>query len=491
MNLAGLTAHQLHEMLKKGETTSTAITEAVIKQINQVEDKVHAFVTQTPEKAMEQAEKVDKAIQGGSPVKPLTGIPFAIKDVLCTNGIRTTCGSKILENFIPPYTGTALQKLENEGTVTLGKVNMDEFAMGSSTETSYYGITRNPWNLDTIPGGSSGGSAAAVAADECIISIGTDTGGSIRQPASCCGIVGLKPTYGRVSRFGLVAYASSLDCIGPMTKDVTDAALMMNILAGHDSLDSTSANMAVPDYTQSLVNDVKGLKIGIPKEYLIGGLDPDVEKAIKEAIKTLESLGATTVEISLPHTEYAVATYYLIATAEASANLERYDAVKYGYRTGEFDDLLDMYMKSRAEGFGREVKRRIMLGTHVLSAGYYEAYYLKAQKVRTLIKQDFDNAFEKCDVLLTPTAPTAAFKIGEKMGDPLQMYLSDIFTISVNLGGIPAMSLPCGFSKDKLPIGMQIMGRHFNEEMIFRVAYTFEQNTDYHTKKSPIAELAK
>jgi aspartyl-tRNA(Asn)/glutamyl-tRNA(Gln) amidotransferase subunit A len=436
---------------------------------------------------MEDAERVDKDIKSGKPINPLTGIPFAIKDVLCTEGIRTTCGSKILENFIPPYTATALKKLAAQGTVTLGKVNMDEFAMGSSTENSYYKVTHNPWDLETIPGGSSGGSAAAVAADECIISIGTDTGGSIRQPGSCCGIVGLKPTYGRVSRFGLVAYASSLDCIGPMTKDVTDAAQMMNILAGHDPLDSTSANLEVPDYTKSLINDVKGLRLGIPKEYMVGGLEPGVEKAIREAIKTLESLGATTVDISLPHTEFAVATYYLIATAEASSNLARYDAVKYGYRTPEFTDLLDMYMKSRAEGFGKEVKRRIILGTHVLSSGYYDAYYLKAQKVRTLIKQDFEKALEKCDVILTPTSPTTAFKIGAKMDDPLQMYLSDIFTISVNLGGIPAMNVPCGFA-DGLPVGLQIMGRHFDEPMIFRVAYTFEQNTDIHKQKSPIAK---
>lgn len=490
MNLAGLSAHQLHEMLKKGDTTVTDITKSVVAQIDRVEDKVNAFVTLTKDAALEQAANLDKEIKNGREIKPLTGIPFAVKDVLCVNGLRTTCGSKILENFVPPYTGTAMQNLINEGTVILGKVNMDEFAMGSSTETSHYGITRNPWDLDAIPGGSSGGSAAAVAADECIISIGTDTGGSIRQPGSCCGIVGLKPTYGRVSRFGLVAYASSLDCIGPMTKDVTDAALMMNVIAGQDKMDSTSANLPVPDYTKSLINNVKGLKLGIPKEYFIGGLEPGVEKAVREAIKTLESLGAQTVEISLPHTEYAVATYYLIATAEASSNLARYDAVKYGYRTDDYKDLMDMYLKSRAEGFGKEVKRRIILGTHVLSSGYYDAYYLKAQQVRTLIRQDFEKAFEQCDVILTPTAPTVAFKIGAKMDDPLQMYLSDIFTISINLGGIPAMNVPCGFV-DGMPVGLQIMGRHFDEEMIFRVAYTYEQNTDFHTKKSPVAEMGK
>ena len=486
MNLAGKKAHQLHEMLKRRETTATAITESVYQQIEKVDSKIHAYITLTKEMALRKADEIDNEIKNGRPIQPLTGIPIAVKDVLCTAGVQTTCGSHILQGFIPPYTGTAVKKLEHQGTVMLGKVNMDEFAMGSSTETSYYGITRNPWNLDTIPGGSSGGSAAAIAVDEAIIALGTDTGGSIRQPASCCGIVGLKPTYGRVSRFGLVAYASSLDCIGPMTKDVTDAALVMNVIAGHDKLDSTSANVEVPDYTKSLVKDVKGMKLGIPKEYFIGGLDPGVEKAVKEAIKLLESLGATIVDISLPHTEYAVATYYLIATAEASSNLARYDGVKYGYRTKNYNDLIDMYMKSRSEGFGREVKRRIMLGTHVLSAGYYEAYYIKAQKVRTLIKQDFDEAFKKCDVILTPTAPTAAFKIGEKMGDPLQMYLSDIFTISINLGGIPAMNIPCGFS-DGLPIGLQIMAKHFDEPSIFRVAYTIEQNTEYHKKKSPLA----
>ncbi len=485
MSLAGKTANQLHELLKRGETTATAIIESVYQQIEKVEPKVHAYVTLTKESAFQKAVEIDNEIKSGKPIQPLTGIPIAVKDVLCTKGVQTTCGSHILKGFIPPYTGTAVKKLEEQGTVMVGKVNMDEFAMGSSTETSYYGITHNPWNLDTIPGGSSGGSAAAMAADEGIIALGTDTGGSIRQPASCCGIVGLKPTYGRVSRFGLVAYASSLDCIGPMTKDITDAALIMNVIAGHDKMDSTSANVEVPDYTKSLVKDVKGMKLGIPKEYFIGGLDAGVEKAVKEAIKLLESLGATTVDISLPHTEYAVATYYLVATAEASSNLARYDGVKYGYRAKEYNDMIDMYMKTRSEGFGREVKRRIMLGTHVLSAGYYEAYYLKAQKVRTLIKQDFDEAFKECDVILTPTAPTPAFKIGEKMGDPLQMYLSDIFTISVNLGGIPAISMPCGFA-DGLPIGLQIMAKHFDEASIFRTAYTLEQNTEYHKKKSPL-----
>lgn len=486
MNLAGLTVHQLHNMLKKGDTTSVAITESIYRHIEKTEPQVRAYITLTKELAFQQAEQIDKKINQGAEIKLLTGIPIALKDVLCTEGIRTTCGSKMLENFIPPYTATVVKKLENQNMVLLGKTNMDEFAMGSSTEHSYYGITRNPWNLDRIPGGSSGGSAAVIAADEAIISIGTDTGGSIRQPAACCGIVGIKPTYGRVSRFGVVAYASSLDVVGSLSKDVTDAAGILNVIAGHDPLDSTSANLPVPDYTQALTKNIKGIKIGIPKEYFVAGINASVEKAVRESVQLLESLGATTVDISLPHTDYATAVYYLISSAEASSNLARYDGVKYGYRAKEYNDMLDMYMKTRSEGFGREVKRRIMLGTHVLSAGYYEAYYLKAQKMRTLIKEDFENAFQKCDVIITPTIPTPAFKIGEKFGDLLQMYLSDIFTISVNLGGIPAISIPCGFS-DGLPIGLHIIGKHFDEETILQVAYNFEQNSDYHKKKSPLA----
>ncbi|HUU50564.1 MAG TPA: Asp-tRNA(Asn)/Glu-tRNA(Gln) amidotransferase subunit GatA [Nitrospinota bacterium] len=483
MKLFQMTIHDLHEMLKKREVSCTEITNSVFKRIDKVEDEIKSYITITRESALKEAEEVDRFIKNGDNISPLTGIPLAIKDVLCVKGIRTTCGSKILSNFTPPYDATSIKRLSDQRPVFVGKTNMDEFAMGSSTETSYFGITKNPWNLETVPGGSSGGSAAAVAADECIAALGSDTGGSIRQPAACCGIVGLKPTYGRVSRYGLVAFASSLDQIGPMTKDVKDSALLMNVISGKDPLDSTSADIPVPDFTKALIEDVKDLKIGIPKEYFVEGMNKEVEAKVWEAIKLLERLGAKPKEVSLPHTDYAIATYYILATAEASSNLARYDGVKYGYRTKEEKDLLEMYKKTREEGFGPEVKRRIMLGTYVLSAGYYDAYYKKAQQVRTLIKRDFDEVFKECDVLITPTSPTPAFKIGEKMEDPLQMYLSDIFTISVNLGGIPAISLPCGFSKDNLPVGLQIMGRHFDEETILRVAYCFEQNTDYHLKK--------
>jgi aspartyl-tRNA(Asn)/glutamyl-tRNA(Gln) amidotransferase subunit A len=405
---------------------------------------------------------------------------------MCTEGIRTTCASKILSNFIPPYDATVVRKLKQAGAVISGKPNLDEFAMGSSTENSAYQITRNPWDLERIPGGSSGGSAAAVAAGECIAALGSDTGGSIRQPAACCGVVGLKPTYGRVSRYGLVAFASSLDQIGPITKDVTDAALLMNMIAGHDSQDSTSANITVPDFAASLKKDVKGMKIGIPKEYFIEGMDSEVDKAVRDAVTILEGLGATIKEVTLPHTAFAVATYYILATSEASSNLARYDGVKYGVRAGGAKDLLDMYMKSRSQGFGPEVKRRIMLGTYALSAGYYEAYYKKGQQARTLIKRDFDEAFKAVDIIATPTAPTAAFKIGEKSADPLQMYLSDIFTISVNLAGIPGISIPCGFTKNDLPIGLQLLGRHFDEESIIHASFAYEQATAWHTRRAKL-----
>ena len=483
MELYHLTIHELHDRLKKGETTSLAITESVLGRIKAVDGKVKAYITVTEEVARRQAEEADKRIKAGDTSSPLLGIPIAIKDNMCTEGIKTTCASKILGNFVPPYDATVVGKLKQAGMVLCGKPNMDEFAMGSSTENSGFFITKNPWDLERIPGGSSGGSAAAVAADECIGSLGSDTGGSIRQPASCCGVVGLKPTYGRVSRYGLVAFASSLDQIGPITKDVKDAALLMNVIAGHDPRDSTSANVAAPDFTKALKKDVKGLKIGLPKEYFIEGMDPEVEKAIRDAVKTLEGLGAKVVEVSLPHSDYAVATYYILATSEASSNLARYDGVKYGFRAQGARDLLEMYMKSRSQGFGPEVKRRIMLGTYALSAGYYEAYYKKGQQARTLIKRDFDEAFKAVDVIATPTAPTAAFKIGEKSADPLQMYLSDIFTISVNLAGIPGLSLPCGFTKGNLPIGLQLLGRHFNEEAILHAAYAYEQATEWHKKK--------
>lgn len=483
MDLHRLTIHELHELLAKKEVTSREAIEALYRRIKEVDGKIGAYLLLTEEEAFGQAGRIDQKIARGEEVGDLAGIPLGIKDILCTKGIRTTCGSKILENYVPFYDGTVVRRLKESDAVILGKLNMDEFAMGSSTENSGFQVTRNPWDLDRIPGGSSGGSAAAVAADECIGALGTDTGGSIRQPASCCGVVGLKPTYGRVSRYGLVAFASSLDQIGPITKDVEDCAILMNAISGYDPYDSTSVNMGVPDYKQSLIRDVKGIRIGIPDEYFIEGMDPDVEKSLKETIDLFKKWGAKVQRISLPHTEYAVAVYYIICTAEASSNLARYDGVKYGLRSKGYRDLMEMYTQTRQRGFGQEVKRRIILGTYVLSAGYYEAYYRKASQVRTLMRIDFEEAFQKVDVIVTPTAPTPAFRIGEKVEDPLQMYLSDIHTIPVNLAGIPAISVPCGFSHEGLPIGLQIMGRHFDEGMLLRVAYTFEQNTDFHLKK--------
>ena len=482
MEICQLTAHQLHEMLLRKEVTCREVTEAVLKRIEKVENRIHAYITLLSDSAMEQATLADTRYEKGL-AGPLTGIPLAIKDLICTKGIRTTCGSHILENFIPTYDATVIEKLKTAGAVFVGKANMDEFAMGSSTENSFFGPTHNPWDLARIPGGSSGGSAAAVAADECIASLGSDTGGSIRQPAACCGVVGLKPTYGLVSRFGLVAFASSLDQIGPFGKDVRDIALLMNGISGHEPRDSTSVDIPVPDYRRALINDVRSIVLGVPREYFIEGIDPEVESAVREAIRTLEKLGAKVVEVSLPHSEYALAVYYIIAPAEASSNLARYDGVKYGFRAKGNHDLLEMYKESRSQGFGAEVKRRIMLGTYALSAGYYEAYYRKASQVRTLIQEDFRKAFSQCDVLLMPTAPTPAFKLGEKVDDPLQMYLSDIFTIPCNLAGLPGLSLPCGFSRQGLPIGLQILGNHFQEEKLFRVAYTYEQNTEFHRKK--------
>ncbi|MFH1758366.1 MAG: Asp-tRNA(Asn)/Glu-tRNA(Gln) amidotransferase subunit GatA [Pseudomonadota bacterium] len=482
MELCQLTAYQLHEMLRRKEVTSREVTGSVLKRIAQVEDRVHAYITRTPDLAMEQAALADRRLQKGN-AGPLTGIPLAIKDLICTRGVRTTCGSHILENFIPTYDATVIEKLKDAGAVLVGKANMDEFAMGSSTENSFFGPTRNPWDLERIPGGSSGGSAAAVAADECIASLGSDTGGSIRQPASCCGVVGIKPTYGRVSRYGLVAFASSLDQIGPFSKDVRDAALLLQAICGHDNRDSTSADVPCPDFTQALIDNIRGMVLGIPRECFREGLDPEVESAIREAIRTLEKLGAKTVEVSLPHSEYALAVYYLIAPAEASSNLARYDGVKYGFRAKGNFDLMEMYKETRSQGFGAEVKRRIMLGTYALSAGYYEAYYRKAAQVRTLVRQDFEKTFNQCDVLLTPTSPTPAFKLGEKVDDPLQMYLSDIFTIPCNLAGLPGLSLPCGFNKQGLPIGLQILADHFQEEKLLRAAYAYEQNSEYHLRK--------
>jgi aspartyl-tRNA(Asn)/glutamyl-tRNA(Gln) amidotransferase subunit A len=475
----------LHDLLIRKEVTSREATEALYRRIREVDGKVKAYLLLTEEEAFRQAAEADRKIAKGEEIADLTGVPIGLKDILCTKGIRTTCGSKILEGYIPFYDGTVIKKLKERNAVFLGKLNMDEFAMGSSTENSGFQITHNPWDLERIPGGSSGGSAAAVAADECFGALGTDTGGSIRQPASCCGVVGLKPTYGRVSRFGLVAFASSLDQIGPITKDVEDCAILMNAIGGYDPCDSTSVNVEVPDYKKSLKGDIKGIRIGIPEEYFVEGMDPEVEKQIRDAIDSFRKWGAKIEKVSLPHTEFAVAIYYIIATAEASSNLARYDGVKYGLRSKGYRNLMEMYTQTRAKGFGKEVKRRIILGTYVLSAGYYEAYYRKASQVRTLMRNDFDEAFQKVDVMVTPTAPTPAFRIGEKTEDPLQMYLSDIHTIPVNLAGIPAISIPCGFSSAGLPIGLQILGKHFDEEMLLRVAYTFEQNTDFHLKKPP------
>ena len=485
MELFELSVLELHDKLKAREVSSVEATRAMLARIEATDPQVNAFITVTTEDALEAAEAADRRIAAGE-TDILTGIPIALKDIFVTKGIRTTCGSRILENFVPPYDGTAVAKLKERGAVILGKLNQDEFAMGSSSESSAFGATRNPWDLECTPGGSSGGSAACIAARQATAALGTDTGGSIRQPASHCGCVGLKPTYGRVSRYGVIAYASSLDQVGPVTRNVTDCAVMLGAVAGNDPLDSTSVQLPVPDYTAALTGDVRGLKVGLPKEYFIAGLDPDVKKAMDLAIETFRGLGAEFTEVTLPHTEYAVATYYLIATAEASSNLARYDGVRFGHRSAGAAGLMEMYTKSRAEGFGDEVKRRIMLGTYALSSGYYDAYYLKAQKVRTLIMHDFLKAFETVDVMLTPIAPTPAFRLGEKVNDPLQMYLSDIFTIPVNLAGTCAMSVPAGLSGNGLPIGLQLIGRPFAEETILRAGHAFEQATEWHMKKASV-----
>ncbi len=486
MSLYQLTAHELHDKLKAREITAVELTESVYERIEVVEPHVKGYLTLTKDIALEQANAADAGFQNGDNMSPLAGIPIAIKDVICTKGVRTTCASKILSNFVPPYDATVMTKLNQQGIVMIGKTNMDEFAMGSSTENSAYQITHNPWDLETIPGGSSGGSAAVVSADTAICSLGSDTGGSIRQPAALCGVVGMKPTYGRISRYGLIAFASSLDQIGPFTKDVTDCALVLNALCGNDEMDSTSVDVPVPDFTQSLINDIQGLKIGVPKEYFTEGLDTEVADKVHASIAVLEKLGASVEEISLSHTEYAIATYYIIAPAEASANLARYDGVRYGYRTEEPTDLINMYKKTRSEGFGQEVKRRIMLGTFALSAGYQDAYYRKAQKARTLIKSDFDAAFEKVDVIATPTSPTPAFKIGERTADPLQMYLCDVMTTPASHAGLPGISVPCGFVESGLPVGLQLLAAPFDEETLLRAAYTFEQNTEHHLQKPDI-----
>ncbi len=483
MELHELTIEEAHRRLKKKEISAVELTRAVLDRIAAVESSVDAYLTVSADTALEQAQAADEKIASGR-CEPLTGIPLAVKDVICTQGVKTTCGSKILQNFIPPYNATVMEKLQRRGAVIVGKTNMDEFAMGSSTENSGFKNTRNPWNPARVPGGSSGGSAAAVAADMCLGALGSDTGGSIRQPASYCSTVGLKPTYGRVSRFGLVAFASSLDQIGPLSKNVADCAVMLQAIAGYDAADSTSVPQDVPDYTSVLQKGLKGMRVGIPREYsATAGMDPEVTAAVDNAIKVIEDLGAKKIDVSLPHTEYAVAAYYVIAPSEASSNLARYDGVKYGVRDTGQSDLIQMYRRTRSEGFGPEVQRRIIIGTYCLSAGYYDAYYGKASQVRTLITEDFRQAFESCDVLLCPVAPAPAFKIGEKVDDPLTMYLIDIFTLSANLAGIPGMSIPCGFSKKGLPIGLQLLGRHFNEEMLLKVAFNFEQATDFHKKK--------
>jgi aspartyl-tRNA(Asn)/glutamyl-tRNA(Gln) amidotransferase subunit A len=488
MSLAALTVHDAGEKLRSGEITCVELTEAVFQRIAATDDRIHAYLTLARGTALEHARRADERLKTSDTGSPLLGIPVALKDNFLTQGLRTTCASKFLGEFVPPFDATTVQKLRAAGAVIVGKTNLDEFAMGSSAENSAFFPTRNPWDLERIPGGSSGGSAAAVAADQCIAALGTDTGGSIRQPAACCGIVGLKPTYGRVSRYGIIAFASSMDQVGPMTKDVRDAALLLEAIAGRDPADSTSANRAVPRYSEALTGGVKDLRMGIPKEYFVTGMQAEVEAALRRAIREFEKSGAMIEEISLPHTEYAVAVYYIVATAEASSNLARYDGIRYGYRAAA-NDLTDTYRISRGEGFGAEVKRRIMLGTYALSAGYYDAYYLKAQRVRTLIRQDFEEAFKRCDVIVTPTAPTTAFRIGEKTRDPLQMYLSDIFTISANLAGLPALSLPCGFDSEGLPIGMQIIGKHFDEATILSAAHEYEQATAWRKKKPRLEDL--
>jgi len=485
MTVHHLTLHELHDRLRSRELSAVEVAEALFDRIEATDGAIGAYLAVCREQGMEDARRADQRLAAGDASSKLLGIPVALKDVLLTGGVATTCASKILQGFTPPYDGTAVRRLKEAGAVVLGKTNMDEFAMGSSTENSGYSITRNPWNLDHVPGGSSGGSAAAVAAGQCIAALGTDTGGSIRQPASFCGIVGLKPTYGRVSRYGVVAYASSLDQVGPMTRDVTDCALLLQAVAGHDPADSTSVDAPVPDYGAALTGDVKGLRIGVPKEYFAAGLQPEVEQAVRRGIGELEKAGASVAEVSLPRNDYAVAAYYVIAAAEASSNLARYDGMRYGPRV-QAEDLTATYMKSRAQGFGHEVKRRIMLGTYVLSAGYYDAYYIKAQKVRTLLKQDMESVLEECDAIVAPTCPTTAFKVDEMTHDPLQMYLSDILTISVNLAGLPALSVPCGFDAAGLPIGMQIIGRHFDEATVLRLGYAYEQATEWHRRRPEI-----
>ena len=483
MQLYEYTVHELIEKLEKGETSSEEITKDYFKRIKEIDPKVKAYVSTLEESALEKARKIDEKRKSGETLSKFAGIPIGIKDNMCIEGTKTTCSSKMLENFVAPYNATVIEKLNDEDVVYLGKLNMDEFAMGSSTERSAFFITHNPWDLDRVPGGSSGGSAAAVAADMAPWALGSDTGGSIRQPSSLCGVVGLKPTYGLVSRYGLVAFASSLDQIGPITKDVTDSAMLLNLIAGHDEKDSTSMDLEKKDYTKSLVNDVKGMRIGIPKEYVGEGINEEVKNAILEVAKKYEELGAVVEDCSFDVGQYATSVYYIIADAEASSNLGRFDGIRYGYRSEKYDNLKDIYRNSRSEGFGPEVKRRIMVGTYVLSSGYYDAYYKKAQKVRTVIKDAYNKLFEKYDLLLTPNSPTTAFKIGEKTENPLEMYLADICTVPVNIGGLPGMSIPCALDSNGMPIGFQLIAKPFAEETIFRAAYTYEQNTNFRENK--------
>ena len=485
MKVHDLTIHELRHKLRRGELTSTQLTQALFDRIEDTDGKIGSYLTVCRDRGMAEARAADERLACGNASSPLLGIPLALKDVLLTEGVPTTCASRILQGFTPPFDATAVRRLREAGAVLLGKTNMDEFAMGSSTENSGFSITRNPWDPDRVPGGSSGGSAAAVAAGQCVAALGTDTGGSIRQPAAFCGVVGIKPTYGRVSRFGVVAYASSLDQVGPIARDVSDCALVLQAIAGHDPADSTSVDAPVPDYASELSRGASGLRVGVPKEYFAAGIQPEVEQAVRQGVREMEKAGAAVVEVSLPRTGYAVAAYYVIATAEASSNLARYDGMRYGPRA-QAEDLTSTYTKSRSQGFGPEVKRRIMLGAYVLSAGYYDAYYLKAQKARTLVRQDFESALRRCDAIVAPTTPTTAFRIEEMTEDPLRMYLSDVFTVPANLAGLPALSLPCGFDRAGLPIGMQIIGRPFDEATVLRLGHAFEQATDWHRRKPRI-----
>ncbi|MCI8272462.1 MAG: Asp-tRNA(Asn)/Glu-tRNA(Gln) amidotransferase subunit GatA [Clostridia bacterium] len=485
MEITELTVHELQEKIKNKELTITEINKAYVDRIKEKEPEVQAFITELTEEGMEQAKVIQNKIEKGEEVGELAGIPIGIKDIICTKGVKTTCASKMLENFIAPYDATVMEKINKEEMIDLGKLNMDEFAMGGSTEYSYFKKTRNPWDLSRVPGGSSGGSAAAVAADMVPWALGTDTGGSVRQPASLCGVVGLKPTYGAISRYGVIAFASSLDQVGLFTKDVQDCATLLNVVAGHDSKDTTSVEQEAKDYTKALQKDIKGLKVGIPKEFYGEGINVDVKKTLEEAIKKYEEMGAEIEEFSLDIANYSLATYYIIACAEASSNLGRYDGIRYTYRAKDCGDIREIYKKTRSEAFGEEVKRRIILGTYVLSSGYYDAYYKKAQKVRTLVVKEFNKAFEKYDVLITPTSPTTAFKLGERSTNPMEMYLSDICTVSVNIAGLPGISVPCGVDSNGMPIGMQIIGNKFCEETIIKAAYAYEQETNFRSKYKP------